>query len=356
MISISLCMIVKNEEQILTRCLDSYRPICDEMIIVDTGSTDATKEIAARYTDKIYTYEWIDDFADARNFAFSKATCDYIFSADADEVLDEENLQRFLDLKQSLLSEIDIVQMKYVNQTTFNTVYNFEKEYRPKLFKRLRTFVWTSPIHETVRIHPVIFDSDIEILHLPENNHNKRDFSTFIKAFERGISLSDSVIIMLCKELFISGADEDFISFLPYFQALQNDYNRSKDCQENIACVLAKTYRITKNIHEFFKICLKNVAVEACAEICMELGTYYKSVQDYEEAILWFINAVSETSAIIDIHCNGNLPLLALADCYNILSVQMKEADDYELAYQYQTIAEDYAAQAESWCPPQENV
>ena len=86
MISISLCMIVKNEEKLLKRCLDSYRPVCDEIVIVDTGSTDRTKEIAAGYTDLIYDYPWTNDFAAARNFAFSKANCDYIFSADADEV------------------------------------------------------------------------------------------------------------------------------------------------------------------------------------------------------------------------------------------------------------------------------
>lgn len=91
MISISMCMIVKNEQDILARCLDSYAGTYDELIIVDTGSTDNTKEIAAHYTDKIYDFEWINDFSAARNFAFSKAGCDYIFSADADEVLDDTN-------------------------------------------------------------------------------------------------------------------------------------------------------------------------------------------------------------------------------------------------------------------------
>ena len=102
MITISVCMIVKNEEKVLARCLDSLRPIADEIIIADTGSTDATKEIAARYTDKIYDFTWIDDFAAARNFVFSKATQDYIYSADADEVLDAENCKKFLQLKQLL--------------------------------------------------------------------------------------------------------------------------------------------------------------------------------------------------------------------------------------------------------------
>lgn len=62
MIEISLCMIVKNEEKILTRCLDSVADLVDEIVIVDTGSTDATKKIAANYTDKIYDFTWVDDF------------------------------------------------------------------------------------------------------------------------------------------------------------------------------------------------------------------------------------------------------------------------------------------------------
>ena len=100
MATISVCMIVKNEENRLAGCLDSLTCIADEIIIVDTGSMDDTKEIAAKYTDKIYDFKWIDDFAAARNFAFSKASCDYIYSADADELIDEANQFRFQQLKE----------------------------------------------------------------------------------------------------------------------------------------------------------------------------------------------------------------------------------------------------------------
>ena len=86
MISISLCMIVKNEAEILARCLDSLAGLMDEIIIVDTGSTDDTKEIARQYTDLVYDFSWCDDFAAARNFSFSKATKEYIYAPDADEV------------------------------------------------------------------------------------------------------------------------------------------------------------------------------------------------------------------------------------------------------------------------------
>ena len=78
MITISLCMIVKNEERILARCLDSVADLVDEIVIADTGSTDATREIAARYTEHVYDFPWTDDFSAARNFVFSRASMEYI--------------------------------------------------------------------------------------------------------------------------------------------------------------------------------------------------------------------------------------------------------------------------------------
>ena len=135
MVTISVCMIVKNEEAVLARCLDSLKGIADEIIIVDTGSTDKTKEIAAGYTDMLYDFTWVNDFSAARNFAFSKATMEYIYSADADEVLEEKDREKFLMLKQVLLPEIEIVEMIYVNPEDCNMVYNYTREPRPKLFK-----------------------------------------------------------------------------------------------------------------------------------------------------------------------------------------------------------------------------
>ncbi len=67
MASVSLCMIVKNEEDVLERCLESAAGLVEEIIIVDTGSTDRTKEIAARFTQRIIDFPWRDDFAAARN-------------------------------------------------------------------------------------------------------------------------------------------------------------------------------------------------------------------------------------------------------------------------------------------------
>ena len=99
---LSLCMIVKDEESVLARLLDSVKTGVDEIVVVDTGSTDATKEIAARYTDRIFDFEWTDDFAAARNFSFSKATGEYAMWLDADDYIDAENLERLMKLREKL--------------------------------------------------------------------------------------------------------------------------------------------------------------------------------------------------------------------------------------------------------------
>ena len=84
---ISLCMIVKNEEANLARCLNSVLDIVDEMIIVDTGSTDSTLEIAAAYQAKIYHHVWKNDFSEARNVSLENATREWILILDGDEEL-----------------------------------------------------------------------------------------------------------------------------------------------------------------------------------------------------------------------------------------------------------------------------
>jgi|YNPMSStandDraft_2_1061718.scaffolds.fasta_scaffold14086_2 glycosyltransferase involved in cell wall biosynthesis len=84
---LSLCMIVKNEEHCLQKCLDSAKPVADEIIIVDTGSSDRTIKIAKRATSKVYHFPWCDDFSQARNYSLSKASGQWILVLDADEVL-----------------------------------------------------------------------------------------------------------------------------------------------------------------------------------------------------------------------------------------------------------------------------
>lgn len=308
MITISICMIVKNEEAVLERCLRNFSKAADEIIIVDTGSTDHTWTIASRYTDKIYPYIWKGDFAHARNYSFSKATMDYILCIDADEVLDDENLEKLLALKKVLLPEIDIVQMYYTNQFEYNTVYNYDKEYRPKLYKRLRQFTFVDPIHEMVRLEPLVYDSEIEILHKPQGLHAGRDFKGFLSLFEKEGKLSKRLHNMYAKELFIAGTEDDFIQAIPVFRCTVQQGDVSRDTLMEACLVLAHAYRIQNQVILFFQYAMKVICMEGCSEICCELGDFYRQQQNLQEAQIWYYNAIHETNCMLSVKYQTDYP------------------------------------------------
>lgn len=325
MVSISLVLIVKNEAAVLERCLTSYSPIADEIIVVDTGSTDDTRIIAEKFTDRVYDFQWNDDFSAARNFAFSRATKDYIFSADADEVLDKDNAKKIMTLKDVMDPRVDIVQMYYANQLDQGTVYNYDRELRPKLFKRVLHFVWEEPVHEQVRLSPVIFDSDIEIQHLPVGCHSPRDFSIYQKEITSGRGLSPRLYSMYARELYVSGSEKDFETARIYFdrvldageiQGVALDTDRQKEGE----CVIARAARLAGRSTEFFTMVLHNMADgHGCSEMCFELGEYYRTLAEQEktaelklklmdEAKLWYYNAAKESKPLITIHASTDWP------------------------------------------------
>ncbi|MBO6133925.1 MAG: glycosyltransferase [Lachnospiraceae bacterium] len=317
--TISVCMIVRDEEAILERALDSLTCIADEIIIVDTGSVDRTKYIAAKYTDKIYDFAWKDDFAAARNFAFSFATMDYIYSADADEVIDEENQKAFKILKEALMPEIEIVQMLYTNQLQFNTTYNFDEELRPKLFKRVRSFTWVDPLHETVRTLPVVFDSDVKIKHMPTAPHDQRDFSMYQRILAREGSLSPKLQSMYARELFITGGDEDFLAAADFFiSKMYSDEDIELTALNS--CVVAKCARLKDDAPLMLKAQARALSLnETPSEAVFELGEYYREKRDYKESVKWYYKAAFETESCLNHKYHDEYPLLGLHICYVIM-------------------------------------
>lgn len=329
MISISLCMIVKNEARVLARCLDSISDLVDEIIIVDTGSTDETKTIASAFSCQIYDFKWIDDFSAARNFAFSKCSCDYIYSADADEVLSEENREKFRLLKENLDPEIEIVQMYYGNQLENGTVYNFDKELRPKLFKRSRNFVWVERVHETVRLLPLVYDSDIEITHLPEKNHAGRDYGIFEKIIAEGEQLSPRLFDFYARELFVSGEQEDFRRAEDYFTEVADSEESTQDVMKAAICIVVKAAYWRKDYLKMYRYAMKDVAIEPSSEICFLLGSYYEEMRDYKEAAIWYYNAAFECQSILNIRYQKEYPIQGLIDVYYNLGL-MDQVAEYE--------------------------
>ncbi len=114
MVTISLCMIVKNEERVLGRCLESVQEIADEIIIVDTGSEDRTKEIAEKYHARVFEQEWQDDFSRARNYSFSHAEMDYCMWLDADDIITKSEALKLKRWIEETDESSDVIMLRYV--------------------------------------------------------------------------------------------------------------------------------------------------------------------------------------------------------------------------------------------------
>ena len=328
MATISVCMIVKNEEKVLGRCLDSLKGIWDELIIVDTGSTDNTKAIACKYTDKVFDFKWVGDFSKARNYSIQKATMDYIYIPDADEILDEENREKFLNLKEALLPEIEVVEMKYVNQLENGTVYNFDEEYRPKLFKRLREWTFIEPVHERVRLDPVVYESDIDIIHKPKDVHSGRDLAIFERMVAKGEALSLHLIKMYARELMVSGKPENFMAAKEFFNGLSESADDESVLKLSYI-VLCMSASLSNDVCTLMKFSLKDSVGNFCSEICTILGAFFEDRGDYNEALVWYFNAVYETSAETSLKYKYKLPLTGLSRIYKALG-NLEEASKYE--------------------------
>lgn len=146
---LSLCMIVKNEEQNLRECLTKANLLIDEIIIVDTGSADNTKKIASKFTDKVYDFKWCNDFSAARNFSISKATNDWILVLDADEFIESFEKEDILDFINSKDNMKTVGRIKRINIIEDSLGTKKGEEGISRLFNK-KYFNYEGTIHEQV--------------------------------------------------------------------------------------------------------------------------------------------------------------------------------------------------------------
>lgn len=163
---LSISMIVKNEEGKLPSCLESVKCLTDDIVLVDTGSTDRTEEIARSYGAKIYEYDWCQDFSAARNYALSLSQGDWILYLDADEILDPSSVEEIRDIIRKKSREAYLCNV-------FSQDSSGEKPNQmryPRLFKNSGKLRFEGRIHEQLvyslqRNKYRIKESGIKILH-----------------------------------------------------------------------------------------------------------------------------------------------------------------------------------------------
>ncbi len=162
--TISLCMIVKNEETMLAQCLESVSEVVDEIIIVDTGSEDRTVEIAKRYGARVYHHPWEDNFSLARNQSLGYATCDWIFILDADEVLTKEDHAK---LRQAThIPDLNLISVSVHNKHPLTGEFaSFLPSVR--LWRRKLNLYYEGIVHNQLMLPPAetVLRADVKLTH-----------------------------------------------------------------------------------------------------------------------------------------------------------------------------------------------
>ena len=149
MLPISICIIAKNEENNIENCLTSLRKYDWEIIVVDTGSTDRTKEIANKYADKVLDFVWCDDFSAARNFSIEQTSHDIILIIDSDEYLMEIDAETILRLAKQNPTSVGLLSRE--NHYQMNGTDSVYVDLVERLFSR-KYYHYEGIIHEQVRL------------------------------------------------------------------------------------------------------------------------------------------------------------------------------------------------------------
>ncbi len=291
--TVTLCMILKNEEAVLQRCLDSIKDICDEIVIIDTGSTDNTKEIARLYTDKVIDFEWIDDFSAARNFAFSHATMDYILWLDADDILLSKDLLKLRNLKRSLDGSVDAYSMYY--NIAFDEDGNPTFSYRRnRLVKREKNFQWVGAVHEYLAVYGNIVPTNIAITHQKETKNssilNDRNLKIYERRLEKGEEFTPRDLFYYANELKDHSQFEKSILYYERFLGTKKGWIED----EIRACInMAICYRRLGNVEkEKESLVMSFVYDLPRPEVSCLLGDIYNQKRDFKRAIVWYRMAI----------------------------------------------------------------
>lgn len=145
--NLSVCMIVKNEEKNIEHCLNCLKPYNFEIVVVDTGSIDGTREIARQYTENVYDFTWCDDFSAARNFAISKASNEYVMVVDSDEYLESIDLDDVYRIIEDYPNMVGRIQIKSTFSDKNQQGENIE--WISRIFSK-KLFHYEGRIHEQV--------------------------------------------------------------------------------------------------------------------------------------------------------------------------------------------------------------
>lgn len=334
---ISVCMIVKNEEDNLKKCLDAISKYEFEIVIVDTGSTDNTVEIARSYTDKVYYYKWCNDFSSARNYSIEQATNDYVLVLDADEIVQDINMKE-------LLKNLDgnkVGRIERHNIYTRNGEKNNYRERVNRLFDK-RYYHYEGRIHE-------------QIVAYNKCNYDTYNIQVLVNhiGYEEGeIARKDKItrnIDLLLEELNVNGDDpyilfqlgksfymkEDYEETIRYFEKAM-DYDLDPRLEYVIDMVETYGYALINSGQYDKALNLLGIYDEfsGSADFVFLMGLIYMNNARFEEAVREFRKATTFKYSSME-GVNDYLAYYNIGVIYECLGNKNKALEYYRKSNKY---------------------
>lgn len=304
----------------LANCLECVKHFADEIIIVDTGSQDKTVSVAHKYTNKVYFFEWVDDFAKARNFSFSKATCEYIMWLDADDIIPQSEILKILKLKKDLNKIYDIVIMKYISAFDENgeALFYF---FRERIIKNNAGFKWQGFVHEVIPISGNVLHSDICIHHNKKEateEHANRNLKIYENALKKNIVFTNRDYYYYGRELYYHRKYKKAIKFLKLF--LKQEKLNTNDIFE-AHLIISDCYVFLNDYDKALSYLIANFKSNIPnSKLLCKIGDVFFEKNDYAKAIFWYENAVFNSGknefTFIEKQYGDIYPYLQLCVCY----------------------------------------
>ncbi len=288
---LSLCMIVKNEELFIRQCLDSVKEIADEIIIIDTGSSDKTNEIAQEFTNNIFKFEWENNFSAARNFSIRKATGDWILILDADEIFEKISKEKISNYLLFLPDDVYGLELNIINIFEDNNSNKIPNETVTRLFKNDPGIFFERSIHESVNcriayLKKTIYKSPFNIFHYGylKNINNLKKSKNYIEA--------------ILSEISKNPLDWQYYGFAAIEYDKLNDFDNEEK-------MLLKALEISNGLYDFI----------------FKLGVFYGArKKDYTKALKYFLKLEKAAINQYDVFAN-------IAICYS----EMRDIENVQL-------------------------
>lgn len=296
---LSVCIITKNEKENLEKCLAALHPYGFELVVVDTGSSDGSKEMAARYTSSIYDFVWCDDFGAAKNYAVSKAENDMVMVIDSDEFICPFDNQQFL--QDVAKHPHQVGRIRRVNYFSRNGERCENREWINRIFNRLE-YCYEGRIHEqicstqgkdeyqTYQTNVVIDHSGYDGTVETRRKKAKRNIELLLQEFETNPD-DTYILYQLGKGYYMA---EDYPQAVRYFElALGYDLNPGLEYVIDMVetygyallnCGQAETALLLESVYEEFK---------SNADFQFLMGLVYMNNEHYDQAVDEFLKATT---------------------------------------------------------------